>query len=102
MKRSLIAVLMALVVAQSGAFGHAATTPSRDPKVVVPLLRKLNHPWVATVEEILGHHDRRIGSGRCILVYVLRDRSEIRVNTGDCLYVGWITREHHGKSEQLY
>jgi hypothetical protein len=78
--------------------------PSRDPIVVLPLLRALKgRPDFAEVEKILGHFDREIGSGRCIFIYVLRDHSEVAANSGDCVHPDWITRKSKGSpAETLF
>ena len=75
--------------------------PSRDPDIALPLLKKLvGQPEVKQVEAILGAHDRIVGSGRCILVFALRDGSEVWVNTEDCVHLGWITRRQNGKADE--
>ena len=76
--------------------------PSRDPATVIPLLKRLEgRPEVRQVEEILGRHDREAGSGRCMFVYVLQDRSEIWVDTGDCEHLGWIMRLRQGQQREV-
>ena len=63
-------------------------------------LQLVGQPEVKQVEAILGAHDRIVGSGRCILVFALRDGSEVWVNTEDCVHLGWITRRQNGKADE--
>ena len=89
-----VLIFFSLVVAAADAQSVVGPLPSRDPAVVIPLLRKLTGaPELKRVEEILGPSDRQFGSGRCLFGYTLRDRSEIIVDTADCVHLGWIARE---------
>jgi hypothetical protein len=80
----------------------STTIPSRDPEIVIPLLRRLPQPAeMKDVKAVLGKADIETGSGRCIFGYVLSDASKVWVNTGDCVRLGWITREVGGKDADL-
>lgn len=59
---------------------HAAPLPSRDPHVVIPLLRAFHeHGSFARIEQILGAPDTDIGSGFSISVFHLKDGSSVYV-----------------------
>jgi len=51
--------IVVLVVVESGIAGQGATAPSRDPRRVIPLLRKLDHPLVSAHRQS-GIHGRDV------------------------------------------
>src|SRR4051812_33453977 len=97
-----ITVLMLGTALVACAAGATQDLPSRDPATVIPLLKQLKgRPTVKQIEEIVGAHDRAAGSGRCIFVYVLKEKSELWVNTGDCVHADWITRRRPGQPDEV-
>jgi hypothetical protein len=82
--------------------GHATPLPSRDPQVVVPLLRAFHeHEGFGTIERILGRPDTDIGSAYSITVFRLEDGTSVYVKaTPSRNRVFAITRSHPGALAQ--
>jgi len=82
-----------------------AGLPSRDPAVVLPLLRSFkSNPRIEDIEKILGHWDKDVGSGVYILIYRLDDGSSIATGgTADLKHLPGITLKKDGQQyEVLY
>jgi hypothetical protein len=94
MKRHAL-VLLILVTVAIGAWADTLnlSLPSRDPGVVVPLLRVVpRQDAYPRVQEILGQPDMDVGSAFHVYLYTLSDQSQITVSTdgAQVFYIGLI------------
>jgi hypothetical protein len=93
-------LLLAFVFAASSA--RATTLPSRDPRVVVPLLQAFHeHEGFGRILRILGAPDGDIGSAYSITIFRLRDGTSVYVKaTPSRNRIFYITRSAPGSLAQ--
>jgi hypothetical protein len=97
----LFSILASITVIASG---KDVGLPSRDPSVVLPLLRSISRePDIDAIEKILGHYDKDEGSGVFLLIYRLDDGSTICIDGTSLKRLASITllKEGH-KIEIIY
>ena len=103
MIRIFVLLLLAALLSPSLSCAHDAALPSRDPKVVLPLLKKFNeHSGNRRVVEILGKPDDDLVSGFSIRVYRLTDSTSIYVkSTSDHGRIMGISRTGTAKTSRM-
>ena len=72
--------------------------PSRDPVIVLPILKQIKKaPPISALEKILGHYDEDIGSGVFILIWHMSDGSTVSASGPDLHRINHI---HHDIPKQ--